>query len=80
MDTEQYGFRTNSSTEKALYKLIHEIWLAMSNKCTVGGIFCNLEKAFNLVNHNIFSDKLEFYGIVGKVQALLKSYLNGRYQ
>jgi hypothetical protein len=47
--------------------------LGMNNKLTVGGIFCDLEKAFECVNHNILLSKLEFYGIVGKFNALIKS-------
>jgi hypothetical protein len=52
----------------------------MNNKCVVGGIFCDLEKAFDCVNHNILLEKFQFYGIVGKFQALIKSYLSERYQ
>ena len=51
--TEQYGFRNNSSTEKVSFKLINEILLALNNKWTVGGIFCDSEKAFDSVNHDI---------------------------
>jgi len=50
-----------------------------SNKW-VGGIFCDLTKAFDYVNHNILLSKLEFYGITGKAKNLIKSYLNDRYQ
>jgi hypothetical protein len=80
LDTKQYGFRTNTSTENASYKLTHEILSAMNNTCVVGGIFCDLEKAFDCVNHNILPEKLQFYGIVGKFQALIKSYLSERFQ
>jgi hypothetical protein len=80
LDTEQYGFRTNTSPENASYELTHAILSAMNNKCVVGGIFCNLEKAFDCVDHNILLEKLQFYGIVGKFQALIKSYFSGRYQ
>jgi hypothetical protein len=53
---------------------------AINNRLSVGGIFCNLEKAFDCVNHEILGDKLQFYGIKGKFLALIDSYLRGRYQ
>jgi hypothetical protein len=80
LDNNQYGFRPNSSTEKASFKLIEELLKAMNNKQFVGGIFCDLHKAFDCVRHDILIKKLEFYGINGKFGAVIKSYLNGRYQ
>jgi hypothetical protein len=77
---EQYGFRSNSSTELASFKLINEILLAMNNKLTVGGIFCDLEKAFDCVNHDIILSKLKFSGVVCKFDTLFTSYLKDRYQ
>jgi len=52
----------------------------MNNNQMVGGIFCDLQKAFNCVNHKILLQKLEFYGIDGKFKILFESYLTGRYQ
>jgi hypothetical protein len=53
---------------------------ALNNKLLVGAIFCDLEKAFDCVNHDILLLNQEFYGIIGKANALIKSYLNDRYQ
>jgi hypothetical protein len=77
---EQYGFRNNLSTESASYNLINNILEALNNKFTVRGIFCDLTKAFDCVNHTILLSKLEFYGITGSAYNLFKSYLNDRYQ
>jgi hypothetical protein len=46
----------------------------------VGGIFCDLKKVFDSVSYDILLSKLQFYGIVGKANALVKSCLKDRYQ
>ena len=51
--TEQFGFRLGLRTDNATYKLTTEILNAMDNKLLVGGIFCDLEKAFVCVNPDI---------------------------
>jgi hypothetical protein len=76
LDINQYGFQPNSTTGKVSYKLTDKILKSMNN----GGIFCDLQKAFDCVSHNILIKKLEFYGITGKFNALIKSYFKGRYQ
>ena len=77
---EQHGFKNNSSTETAAYNLINNISEALNSNKWVGGLFCDLTKAFDYVNHNILLSKLEIYGITGKAKNLIKSYLNDRCQ
>jgi len=38
----------------------------MNNRISLGGIFCDLEKAFDCVDYGILVDKVQFYGISGK--------------
>jgi hypothetical protein len=45
----------------------------------VGGIFCDLEKAFDCVNHDMLLTKLKSYGISDKDLTLYESYLDNRY-
>jgi len=79
LSTKQYGFRVGFRTNNATYELTIEILNAMNNKLLVGGIFCDLEKAFDCVNHDFPLSKLKFYGISDKAFQLYQSYLGNRY-
>ena len=68
------------TAENATYKLINEILNALKNKLMVGGIFCDIEKAFDCVSHDILTLKLETCRITGIDKELHQSYLKGRYQ
>jgi hypothetical protein len=52
---------------------------SLDRKNFVGGLFCDLQKAFDCVNHNILLAKIEFYGISGTVNKLMRSYLENRH-
>ena len=77
---EQFGFRPHASTEQASYTMINGILSALYDNLIVGGMFCDLQKAFDCVNHKTVMGKLEFYGIQGKFKTLIKSYLTERFQ
>jgi hypothetical protein len=68
------------NTDEAIFKLINHILNALYNKKIVGGIFCDLRKAFDCVDHDILMSKVVFYGVTGHMYDLIKSYLQERYQ
>jgi hypothetical protein len=57
---------------------MNEVLNALNNKQAVGGIFCDLTKAFDCVDYGILIPKIEKYGIIGKHKELFQSYIKGR--
>ena len=77
---QQFGFRKGHSTTHALHKSVNDITKSISNNQHVLGIFIDLSKAFDTLDHGILLRKLENYGIRGQALNLLKSYLTSRLQ
>ena len=77
---KQFGFRHDHSTIHALLELSEKIRLANDNEKYSYGVFLDLKKAFDTVNHNIVLKKLEIYGIRGITSKWLKSFLKDRKQ
>jgi len=61
--------------ELASYNLINKILHALNNEIKVRGIFFDLEKAFDCINHIFLLSKLQFYGITENMCKLIRSYL-----
>jgi hypothetical protein len=76
---DQFGFRCNTLTEMAIYTLTNNILSSLNTKTLVGGLFSDLQKAFDCVNHDILLSKMKFYGITGGTGRLMESYLRHRY-
>jgi hypothetical protein len=66
--------------EMATYTLLNNILLCVDKKNYVSGLFCDLQKAFDSVNYDLLLAKMDFYGISGIVNTLMRSYLESRYQ
>ena len=64
----------------ATQALLNNIQLSLDKKRLACGIFCDLQKAFDCVNHNILLEKMKYYGITGTAYKLMQSYLDNRYQ
>ena len=76
----QYGFRNNMSTALALLQLTEDIIANTdASKYTVG-VFIDLKKAFDTINHNILVKKLHYFGIRGEASSWISSYLSSRRQ
>ena len=78
--TEQYRFRKVLSTEHANFSLIDNILKAWNKNIHIGGIFCDLTKAFDCVDHDVLTAKREHYGIQESTLNWFKSYLPNRRQ
>ena len=76
----QFGFRSKHSTNHALIEITEKIRHALDNSEIACGVFIDLQKAFDTVNHDILVDKLEYYGIRGVAKKWFKSYLAKRSQ
>ena len=80
LNDQQYGFRKGRSTYLALIELHDKITSAIDNKKFTIGVFLDLSKAFDTVDHGILFSKLEHYVFRGRIYDWLKSYFNNRTQ
>ena len=74
----QHGFRPKRSTETALASFTEYILNGYDNDSFAIGVFLDLSKAFDTVDHTILLGKLHHYGVRGTALTWLTSYLSGR--
>ena len=80
LSDNQYGFRSKHSTSLALIDLVEELTNSIDNKSIAIGIFIDLKKAFDTIDHDLLLKKLEHYGIRGVAHNWLSSYISNRKQ
>lgn len=78
--SKQFGFRMGMSTENALLNFMTDVHNGLNRGKCVSGVFLDIKKAFDTVNHGILLDRLYNCGIRGTLHKWFKSYLIGRKQ
>ena len=77
---KQFGFQTGHSTEHAIAQLLDQIYEAFQKNEYTLGVFIDLLKTFDTVDHSVLLKKLELYGITDRNYAWIRSYLSNRLQ
>ena len=77
---KQFVFQTSHSTEHAILLLVNQLYQSFDESKFTLGIFIDLSKAFDTVDHKILTKKLELYGIKGCNLRWFQSYLSNRKQ
>lgn len=80
LSCKQFGFTRGRSTTDAASVLVKYIYESWEESCDAIGIFCDLSKAFDCVDHGTLILKLEHYGLSSNALSLMASYLSDRLQ
>ncbi len=80
LSDHQYGFRSQHSTSLVVMDFVENIATAVDNKQYGIGVFTDLHKVFDTIDHSLLLEKLGGYGIRGVTQQWLRSYLDNRFQ
>ena len=76
----QFGFRKDHSTTLAIMEIHENIINTLVKGSYIAGLYLDLSKAFDTVDHEILVSKLEHYGIRGPPLKWFHSYLKNRTQ
>ena len=80
ISSSQYGFRQGHSTEHPILDIVNAIQSNMDAGKFSCGVFVDLKKAFDTVDHGILLQKLAHHGFRGLINDWFRSYLLKRAQ
>ena len=76
----QHGFRRGLSCETQLIEFIDDVTINMDKGKQTDCLIMDFSKAFDKVSHSLLIHKLDHYGIRGKTNAWIRSFLSNRKQ
>jgi hypothetical protein len=80
LSNNQHAFRSGRSCLSQLLQHIEYVLQALENKCNIDVVYLDFAKAFDKVDHNILMNKVNQFGIKGKIHLWLKNFLSNRFQ
>ena len=80
LSPSQYGFRKTLSAQRAFLDIVSTIQTNMDKRLFSCGVFIDLKKAFDTVDHKTVLHRLDHYGFRGVINKWFSSYLQGRIQ
>ena len=78
LHNKRFGFRHGFGTNLALVEFMNHITTEFEGKKIAFGLFLDLSKAFDTLEHSILIKKMAYYGIRGNVSNWFNSYLTNR--
>ena len=78
LSDNQFGFYPNQPTYVAIIQFVDKVTSTLEQNETTIGIFFDLSKAFDIIDHSILLYKLERYGFRGILLDWFKNYLSYR--
>ncbi|CAG9098857.1 unnamed protein product [Plutella xylostella] len=80
MNEQQYAYQCGKSTVDAARDMLSRVMSHLEGRRQVAAIFCDLSRAFELVNHSLLLEKLKAYGVEGNFFSIVSEFLQNRQQ
>ncbi|XP_061724688.1 uncharacterized protein LOC133530682 [Cydia pomonella] len=77
---QQYAYQPGRSTVDAARDVVARVLQHLDDGRQVAAVFCDLSRAFEMIDHALLLDKLSRYGFTGSFYDTIASFLNNRRQ
>ncbi|XP_047994914.1 uncharacterized protein LOC125233094 [Leguminivora glycinivorella] len=80
LNRQQYAYQPGRSTVDAARDVVARVLQHLEDGRQVAAVFCDLSRAFEMIDHALLLDKLSRYGFTGSFYDTIASFLNNRSQ